>query len=67
MDTPSIPDESQVIWWRNEEVWGPFLERPGNLTGPKSQFVIKVLRKVGHVLTFNEVGSIFVAVEPNPI
>ena len=25
--------------------WGPFLERPGNLTGPKSYFEIKVSRK----------------------
>ena len=33
----------------------PFLERPGNLTGPKSYFKIKVLRKVGCVLTSNEV------------
>ena len=30
---------------------GPFLERPGNLTGPKSYFEIKVSRKVGCVLT----------------
>ena len=27
--------------------WGPFLERPGNLTGPKSYFEIKVSSKVG--------------------
>ena len=31
--------------------WGPFLERPGNLTGPKSYFEIKL----GCVLTPNEV------------
>ena len=36
------------------EPWGPFLERPGNLTGPKSHFEIKVSRKVGCVLTSNE-------------
>ena len=35
--------------------WGPFLERPGNLTGPKSSFEIKFSRKVGCVLTSNEV------------
>ena len=35
--------------------WGPFLERPGNLTGPKSYFEIKFSRKVGCVLTSNEV------------
>ena len=36
---------------RNHRCWGPFLERPGNLTGPKSYFEIKVSRKVGRVLT----------------
>ena len=34
---------------------GPFLERPGNLTGTKSYFEIKFSRKVGCVLTSNEV------------
>ena len=34
--------------------WGPFLERPGNLTGPISYFEIKVSRRVGCVLTSNE-------------
>ena len=34
--------------------WGPFLKRPGNLTGPKSDFDIKVSRKVGRVLTSDE-------------
>ena len=33
----------------------PFLERPGNLTGPESDFEIKVSRKVGCVLTANKV------------
>ena len=33
---------------------GPFLERPGNLTGLKSCFEIKVSRKVGCVLTSNK-------------
>ena len=37
------------------ESWGPFLERPGKLTGPKSYFEIKFSRKVGCVLTPNEV------------
>ena len=35
--------------------WGPFLERPGDLTGPKSYFEINVSRKVERVLTSNEV------------
>ena len=35
--------------------WGPFLERPGNLTGPESDFEIKASRKVGCVLTSNKV------------
>ena len=34
--------------------WGPCLESPGNLTGPKSYFEIKVSGKVGCVLTSNE-------------
>ena len=34
---------------------GPFLERPGNLTGPKSYFEMKVSRKVVSVMTSNEV------------
>ena len=34
---------------------GPFLERPGKLTGPVSYFEIEVSRKVGWVLTSNEV------------
>ena len=36
--------------------WGPFLERPGNLKGQKSDFEIKISRlKVGRVLTSNKV------------
>ena len=35
--------------------WGPFLERPGNSTCPKSYFEIKVSRKVYWVLTSYEV------------
>ena len=41
--------------------WGLFLERPGNLTGPKSCFEIKVSRKVGCVLTYNEVHFVSLA------
>ena len=40
---------------------GPFLERPGNLTGPKSYFEIKFSRKVGCVLTFYEVHFVSLA------
>ena len=39
----------------------PFLERPGNLTGPKSYFEVKVSRKVGCVLTSNEVCFVYLA------
>lgn len=35
-------------------VRGPFLQRPDNVTGPKSHFEIKVSRKVECVLTSNE-------------
>ena len=41
--------------------WGPFLERPGNLTGPKSYFEIKFSRIVGCVLTSNEVHFVSLA------
>ena len=34
---------------------GPFLERPGKLTGPVSYFEIEVSREVESVLTSNEV------------
>ena len=40
---------------------GSFLERPGNLTGPKSYFEIKVSRKVGRVLASNEVNFVSLA------
>ena len=40
---------------------GLFLERPGNLMGPKSCFEIKVSRKVGRVLTSNEVNFVSLA------
>ena len=45
----------------DQKSWGPFLERPGNLTGPKSYFQIKVSRKVGRVLTSNEVNFVSLA------
>ena len=41
--------------------WGPFLERLGNLTGPKSYFEIKFSRKVRCVLTSNEVHFVSLA------
>ena len=40
---------------------GPFLEAPGNLTGPVSDFDIKVSRKVGRVLTSDEVHFVSLA------
>ena len=45
----------------NWRLRGPFLKRPGNLTGPKSYFEIKVSRKVGCVLTSNEVHFVYLA------
>ena len=41
--------------------WGPFLERPGKLTGPVSYFEIEVSRKVVCVLTTNEVHFVSLA------
>ena len=43
------------------DCWGPFLERPGNLTGPESDFDIKVSGKVGRVLTSYEVHFVSLA------
>ena len=40
---------------------GPFLERPGKLKGPVSYFEIEVSRKVGCVLTSNEVHFVSLA------
>ena len=39
----------------------PFFERPGNLTGPKSDFEIKISRKVGCVLISNKVHCVSLA------
>ena len=49
------------------EYWGPFLERPGKLTGPVSYFEIEVSRKVGCVLTSNEVHFVSLAENLNCI
>ena len=35
--------------------WDPFLERPGNLTGPKSYFKMEISKKIGSVMNSNEV------------
>ena len=40
---------------------GPFLETPGNLTGLESDFDIKVSRRVGRVLTSDEVHFVSLA------
>ena len=42
-------------------IWGLFLESPGNLTGLISYFAIKVSKKVGCVLTSNEVYFVSLA------
>ena len=41
--------------------WGPFLESPGNLTGPKLYFEIKLSRKIGCFFTSNEVHFVSLA------
>ena len=46
---------------KNTGCWVPFLERPGNLTGLKSYFEIKVSRKVGRILTSNNVLFVYLA------
>ena len=47
--------------FRTTRPWGPFLESPGNLTGPVSYFEIKVSRKVCCVLTSNEAHFVSLA------
>ena len=54
----SEPDHPQYSRTENR---GPFLESPGNLTGSKSYFEIKVLRKVGCVLTSYEIHFVSLA------
>ena len=46
-----------------ERTWGPFIESHchSNLTGPKSDFEIKVSRKVGCVMTSNKVHFVSLA------
>ena len=51
----------QNILFLDMETAGPFLESPGNLTGPESYFWIKVSRKVGCVLSSNEVHFVSLA------
>ena len=46
---------------QHNQIRGPFLERPGNLTGPKSYFEIKFSGKVCCVLTSNEVHFVSLA------
>ena len=46
---------------KSDRFWSPFLERPGNLTGPESDFDIKVSRKVERVLTSDEVHFVSLA------
>ena len=49
--------------WRSDffRIRGSFLERPVNLTGPKSYFENKFSRKVGCVLTSNEAHFVSLA------
>ena len=46
-----------IVWKYLHRFRGPFLERPGNLTGPKWYFEIKV----GCVLTCNEINFVSLA------
>ena len=50
-----------LIGFRTTRPRGPFLERPGKLTDPVSYFEIEVSRKVGCVLTSNEVHFVSLA------
>ena len=62
LNTPFFPPPVRDEPGRaKRESRGPFLERPGNLTGPKSYFEIKFSRKVECVLTSNEVHFVSLA------
>ena len=54
-------EENQQQTQPTYDTLGPFLERPDNLTGPKSYFEIKLSRKIGSVLTSNEVQFVYLA------
>ena len=55
-------EEFRKVCLRNYDLdQGPVLERPGNLTGPESDFDIKVSRKEGRVLTSDEVHFVSLA------
>ena len=57
----SVTKQGQLQPRCHSEAWGLFLKGPGNLTGSKSYFEIKVLRKVGRALTSNEVHFVSLA------
>ena len=59
--TPPPPKSAPVESIAEDQTRGPFLERPGKLTGPISYFEIEVSRKVGCVLTSNEVHFVSLA------
>ena len=54
LSKPQLRGQIELPQTKGLMTWSPFLERPGNLTGPKSCFEIKVSRKVECVLTSNE-------------
>ena len=54
-------DERPIIHDVTFESRSPFLESPDNLTGPKSDFDIKVSREVKCVLASNEVHFVSLA------
>ena len=61
MTTNRITSLRELSHCRISPPRGPFLERPGNLTGPESNFDIKVSRKVGRVLTSDAVHFVSLA------
>ena len=61
VDRPCLPAIKISISVRKTVFRGPLLERPGNLPGPESDFDMKVSRKVGCVLTSDEVQFVSLA------
>ena len=61
MRVKCLAQEHNTMSPARTRTWGPFLERPGNLTGLKSYFEIKVSRKVGCVVTSNGVHFVSLA------
>jgi len=42
---PTFFDKEELVKWTLYQFWGPFLESPGNFSGPELYFKIKIYGK----------------------